>query len=441
MKSKELLMIIIIIVTPISFSQSVIINQSSNQQEVKNIILLIGDGMGFSHLELGSLVEYGNNNSLFLQSNLLFQQKMSTNEIYGDITDSASSATAMATGYNTRMGKIGVLLNDTPVQTILEKAELMGKKTGIVTTTDFTHATPAAFAAHTSNREHKESIYQQMINQGIEIILAGGQRWISDVNTLINLNYSHITTIDELDTNTDKIFGTFNWNHLEYESDLQYSQDARLTELTVKALNHLSNQENGFFLMIEGGRIDHAGHEGNLTRNALEVIEIDRTAKIIHDWMLSNPNTLFLVVADHETGGLTIGNNHILDDNLPSNFINLEDMRDRRIDRVAQIDATYSSSSHFPWLVPLIGIGEVANSLMSMTCSYSNTNVFDIMNRALTGNIINDCPPPAEILPKPTYQPYSPTDDNKLSLFSPLFLFAILVLSSRLKKRFNLSQL
>ena len=280
----------------------------------KNIILIIGDGMGSEQIKAAGYYKYGEEGLFSFEqfSDKSYQTTFSANS---EITDSAASATAMATGEKV---KNGVISKEIPgrrafLTTILEEAQNQGKLTGLVTTTYSVHATPAAFAAHVTNRSNYDVIgYQYMNSSRPDVIFAGGHESLS-VQLADYFGYTTVTDKTSLNNLTytlgSRYFGYFGNGHLPYIYDGMGSLP-ELSDMALKAIELLEQSDEGFFLMIEGGRIDHAGHSNDLIRNIYEVIELADTVEKVVKWAEDHPNTIIIVTADHETGGLSVLQNN-----------------------------------------------------------------------------------------------------------------------------------
>ena len=254
------------------------------------------------------------------------------------VTDSAPASTAMATGNKTNNGVISQdaaaiqgKKDGQNMTTILEMAEKAGLSTGVITTTRITHATPAAFYAHVDNRDNESEIADQLLQSNIEVILGGGLQYFvgknntdptgkegkrEDDRNLIDdfasrgyVNVYDGSAFEKVDAKkTDKLLGLFESSHMQYEVERRSSEspDPSLAQMTGKAISILSKNQKGFFLMIEGGRIDHAGHERNLSKNIAETLAFDDAVKEALDFAAQDNHTLVIVTADHECGGLVL---------------------------------------------------------------------------------------------------------------------------------------
>jgi alkaline phosphatase len=401
MKRSILLFILLLQLPHLSHGQSITNSSISLSQTdpVKNVIILIGDGMGFEHLKYASYVEYGIEDGLFMQSDNFIQTEAEVASSHTAAPDSASSGTSIASGVKTKIGYIGVDADGIPAPTILEYAESLNKSSGLVTSVRFNHATPAVFAAHTDDRDDTTTINQQMMDSDVDVILGGGTGGFISMDrnsTLEAYGYTHIadkTSLDNLNlTGVDKLFGTFTPVELEYEAYMNYSTGVRLSDLVPPTLELLSKNPNGFFLMIESGLIDKAGHEMDTTGNVLETIEFDKVTKMVYDWVQLNPDTLLLGTADHETGALIVNSADGLDSTLPNPADSDDDKRSTRVTRIGQIDGGFRTSSHMAFNVPFFGTGKNSANLVNTTCEYSNANIFGIMKNAYDGIIPTECP-------------------------------------------------
>lgn len=284
----------------------------------RNVILLIGDGMGPEQVKAASLFAHGADGKLFMQS-LPKQATVATHPAAGPsvITDSAAAATAMATGRKVDGNVLSVALpgDGKPLKTALEYAQEAGQRTGLVTTTTVTNATPAAFTSHVSHRSQVAQI-AEMIYQIRPNVLLGGGGAGQDPESARKAGYVTVTDragMASLDpASSPYVCGMFGRADLPYESlyakgaTRAYDTLPHLSEMAASALKLLEGSESGFFLMIEGGIIDHAGHANDLEASIMETLEFDRSVKVVMDWARGRDDTLVLVTADHETGGLTV---------------------------------------------------------------------------------------------------------------------------------------
>ncbi len=283
----------------------------------KSVVLVIADGMGPQQVAL--LLDWAEAADAGIPS---FQYLAASGTLgivrtgasNSPLTDSASSATALATGVESYNGAIGVDDAKEAVATCLEDAQKSGRRTGLVSTTRLTHATPAAFASHVARRNLEAEIATQLLASGVNVMLGGGGRFVKRAAGEA-AGYTVVDSEEGLNavpTGTDRLLGVFADSHLPYFIDRDgvgdpddAPQSPTLAELTSRALEVLEGPQ-GFFLMIEAGRIDHAGHINDVAGVLGELREFDDALEVLIKHQLHNPDTLVVVTADHETGGLAI---------------------------------------------------------------------------------------------------------------------------------------
>ena len=331
----------------------------------RNIILLIGDGMGFEQVRAAGMFANGKAGSLFFEG-LPIQGAVKTSNASAGLTDSAAAGTAMATGIKVDNG---VISQHTPgdgldLETILEAAKRLGASTGLVTTTTISHATPATFGAHEPNRGNYPEIILDYLTGPRPNVLFGGAQFI-DPMIAMTAGYTVVENHAELvslDTDIENmVWGQFGKTQMPYEFDT-LGILPHLSESTQVALNILDNDPDGFLLMVEGGRIDHAGHSNDIQRNIFETIEFSNTVQIVSNWATGRDDTLIIVTADHETGGL-----QILSNNGQGNFP----------------DVTWSTTGHTDQDVPIYAWGVNANLIIG---TIENIDIFSVMDATLSGD-------------------------------------------------------
>jgi alkaline phosphatase len=296
------------------------------QKQVKNIIMMIPDGMGVSHVTLTRWYKGGE----LLAMDQIACGLVRTHASDSAITDSAPAATVMATGHKSHTGFIGTLPDVAnmpgldpikpgeerrPVATILEAAKLKGLATGLVATSQIPHATPAGFSAHYPNRNEYELLIEQQVYNNIDVVLGGGYEYLEKRKDKENLvavlrkrGYDYITTRDELSKiKGSKVWGMFAPVDLAYDFDRPIHEPT-LAEMTKCALEILSKDPDGFFLMVEGSKIDWAAHANDPVGIVSDVIAFDHAVKTALDFAFQDGNTAVIVAADHFTGGMSIGN-------------------------------------------------------------------------------------------------------------------------------------
>ena len=338
----------------------------------QNVIVMISDGCGYHHVDAASYYQYGKT-GMQVYEHFPIQLAMSTymysgsydpaaawenfNYVENGATDSAAAATSMSTGKKTYAGAIGVDISEGPIDHIIEIFEDLGKSTGVVTSVEWSHATPAGFVAHKLSRNNYKQIAQEMIYESaVDVIMGCGHPWYdadgklkSSANT-----YKYVgghTTWNELTAGTaggdadgdgvddpwtliqtrsefqdlasgptpDRVVGVAQvYKTLQQGRDgdgyaapydvAQIESVPTLEEMTRAALNVLDNDQDGFFLMVEGGAVDRAGHDNQSGRVIEEEIDFNRSVEAVVQWVKKNSNwgeTLVIVTGDHETGYLT----------------------------------------------------------------------------------------------------------------------------------------
>ena len=291
-------------------------------QNVKNIILLIGDGMGEQHRKAARLVKVGSAGKLSMDDmqSSGFLHTYSANSL---VTDSAAAATAMATGVKTNNGVIGLDANLDFVPTILEDAKKQGKGVGLVTSAQVTHATPAAFVSHVENRNMMTNIAEHIFNSDIDVLLGGGEDEflpISEsgcypedgergdgrnlIHGFISIGYTYVCDLSSFKTvdatSSTKLLGLFS------DEGMIRPFSPSLAEMTQTAIDILSNNSAGFFLMVEGAQIDWASHDNDAANAIFDTVDFDEAVRVAKEFALIDKDTLIIVTADHETGGMSV---------------------------------------------------------------------------------------------------------------------------------------
>ena len=276
-------------------------------ETVKNIIFLIGDGMGTSHVYAGLMANKG---QLYIQT-MPFSGYNKTYSADRLITDSAAGGTAFSIGEKTNNGAIGVDRNNVPKKTILEMAEAKGLGTGIIATCALTHATPASFIAHQPSRGMSEEIAADFLKTDVDVLIGGGRNHFDKRKDGRNLlteleakNYDIVTTMDSLKfAKGEKVAAFITAEHPE---PYLLGRGDMLPQATAFAINKLKKNDNGFFLVIESSQIDWGGHDNNVPYIVSEMLDFDRTIGEALKFAAADKETLVVITADHETGGFTI---------------------------------------------------------------------------------------------------------------------------------------
>lgn len=295
----------------------------TNSSEVKNVIMIIADGTGLPYY---SAHRYMNDdpNTPEMEPTVFDDYFVGLQTVWSitegqNVPDSAATATAMASGVKTYNGAIGVDLDKKPVKTVLEQAKENGLSTGLISTSRVNHATPAAYAAHDEYRKNYDAIaddyYDELINgeHKVDVILGGGDKYFErDDRNLAkefqNDGFSYVKTRDALlaDTN-DQVLGLFG-KDLPKVID-RTEEVPSLVEMTQAALDRLSKDKDGFFLVVEASQIDWAGHDNDIVSAMSEMQEYADTFELAVNFAKENGETQVIATADHSTGGLSIAAN------------------------------------------------------------------------------------------------------------------------------------
>lgn len=274
------------------------------------MILVVADGAGLAYWNAARLFSDSVATLSFPVVGL-----MGTGNTSSPMPESASSATAIATGVLTHSGGVGVGPDSLPLRTVLEAAQEAGLATGLVTTTNLVDATPAAFASHVPNRRQAFEIARQMVEADAEVLLGDGRRFFekafrpdsADLLGRIRDRYVFVETPEELaharETGVGRLAGFFDIDSLRAPSERRPS----LPEMTAAALAVVARDPDGFFLVVESEHTDHQGHENaSLDVIAAEMLEVDRAVRQALEHDARAPGILIVVLGDHETGGLAI---------------------------------------------------------------------------------------------------------------------------------------
>lgn len=329
------------------------------QPKINNIIYMIGDGMGLTHVSMLELENKYAPTSFDRAENIALTRTYSANN---RVTDSAASGTALATGYKTNNGWLGLTPDGTRVESIIAKAEQQNYATGLVATYAIQHATPASFYAHVKNRGDYTNITKQFMESNIDLALGGGIQHFKQVYEAMGKDY-----LKEFSSRGYKVCNS--WEEVSQQSvgqvigllsgdnmpAIEKRQPNFLADATAKALEILTNnvkneKRKGFVLMVEGSQIDGRSHGRDVAGILGEMRDFDKAIKVAMDYADNHPGTLVVVVADHETGGLSIPSSKT-DFTLPESGIGYN----------------FGTSSHTAALIPvyLYGAGaEQVNGIM-----------------------------------------------------------------------------
>jgi alkaline phosphatase len=295
---------------------------ATNKGEIKNVIVLIGDGMGVSYTSAHRYLKDNPSTKVVepttFDQYLVGQQTTYPEDPEQNVTDSASAATAMSAGIKTYNSAIAVDNDGSEAKTVLEAAREKGKATGLVATSEITHATPASFGSHDHSRKNMNSIandyFDEMVNgkHKVDVLLGGGlSNFVRKDRNLTEEfkkdGYSYVTNKEELlkDTN-NQVLGLFAPGGLPKMID-RPGETPSLEEMTNAAISRLSQDKDGFFLMIEGSQVDWAGHDNDIVSAMSEMEDFEKAFKAAIEFAKKDKHTLIVATADHSTGGYSIG--------------------------------------------------------------------------------------------------------------------------------------
>jgi len=344
-------------------------------QKPINVVFMIGDGMGVS--QVTSAFYFGNGTPNF--QNFKYVGLSETSSTSDRISDSAAGATALSTGQKTYKRAIGVDKDSLSIPTILEQLQDKGYKTGLVSLTSITHATPAAYYAHVKDRDLHEDIALDFIKSDVDFAAGGGLKFFNKrkdkkdlLKDLAKKNYRIDTVLL-----SKPVAGKRNLYLLaqdELPNKVQGRKDF-LPEATQVALDFLSQKNQPFFLMVEGSFIDWGGHANDAKMMVEEVLDFDKTIGVVMDFIKKNPNTLLVVTADHETGGASIGK--FMEKDSESGKMN--EVKDK-------VQINFIDGQHTAALVPVFAMGK-GEELFSGV--YPNNTIYHKLMEALKKSGVN----------------------------------------------------
>lgn len=325
MKTKKKLLLVLLVVA-LLFPTGVFAGDKYGT--AKNVIVMIPDGM---NIESATLARWMTDD-FTLQLDEMATGLVRTNNATTPIADSAPAGTAMATGMKTESPFIGSYptsapmpgsevfekeRSEMPIANVMEGARSLGKSTGIVSTSNVQHATPADFSAHHPNRRKYEVLGEQQVYQGLDVVLGAGSVYLDGskredgedlISEIKNFGYEYVTDTAGLKNATgDKLWGMFADKAMAYDIDRDPVKEPSLAEMTDKALEVLSKNDKGFVLMVEGSEIDWAAHANDPVGEVSDILAFDRAVKVAKDFADEHGDTVIVAAADHGTGGLTIG--------------------------------------------------------------------------------------------------------------------------------------
>lgn len=328
-------------------------------RKAKNIILMIGDGMGVTQIYAAmSVAEKPLNIEKF--KHIGFHKTYSASNY---TTDSGAGGTALATGVKTKNKHIGVDSSGVPLKSILHYAQNNMLATGLVSTSAITHATPASFVSHVNNRYEYEQIAMGFLDFDVDIFIGGGKAHFENrsdslnlIDSLIKRDYMVLNDYSLIDSKTESKLAVFTAD--KHNPEFRENRGDMLPVSTEKAIDYLKKDKDGFFLMVEGSQIDWGGHDNDIEYITTELIDFDKAVGKALEFAKQDGETLLIVTADHETGGLSLTDGNI---------------------SKKQIAAKFSTDHHTGVMVPVFAFGPGAEDFQGI---YQNTDVFEKMLKA-----------------------------------------------------------
>ncbi|MFA6336029.1 MAG: alkaline phosphatase, partial [Bacteroidales bacterium] len=289
------------------------------------------------------------------------------------VTDSAAGGTALASGQKTNNGTLGINPHGDTLTSILIRAKENGMKCGLVVTSTITDATPGSFYAHVCDRSGDEEIAMQLYKSEVDVFIGGGLQFFKNRSDKIDLvkkfrekgyyisdNWNETKSLNTEKVPTGKLGALLASKSLPSINSRDTNYLAKSTEI---ALNILENSNNGFFLMVEGSQIDYGGHTGDIKRLIGDMKDFERAVRTSFDYADNHPGTLVVVLADHETGGLTIPSNN-------ADFTKSD----------SGIKYSFATTGHTGALVPILAYGTGSESFSKIL---DNTEIPKILAELL----------------------------------------------------------
>lgn len=357
---KQLVLAVSFLIAAISFGQ---------EKKVKNVILMIGDGMGLSQM---SSIYYYNDGERPNFSRFKTIGLINTSSAKEKITDSAAGATAFATGRKSYNGAISVDTNGRDLPTLIEVIQKKEISSGLIATSSITHATPACFYAHAKSRSQAEDIALQLPSSGVDFFAAGGLQFFNKRSDKIDLlrelvKKGYVVDTVALDPKAN-LQRTKSYGFLLAQDGLKSKLDGRddfLTDATKMATTYLDKTDKGFFLMVEGSQIDWEGHAHNGEGIIEEVKDFDKAIGAALDFAKEDGETLVIVTADHETGGFALAP-HAKDGKWQYNDINPTFYK-------GADDPNMRFAAHTTTLIPVFAYGPQAINFAGI---YQNNDIY-----------------------------------------------------------------
>ena len=332
--------------------------KQSGRKKPQRIIFLIGDGMGLT--QISTLFLEKNNTSNFKRFKSI--GFINTRSASHKITDSAAGATAFACGQKTYNNSVGMSTDTLAITNLVELYSQRGYETGLISTSAITHATPAAFYAHANHRNQGYEIAKQLVKSDVDFFAGGGRQYFKDQYPNFQLFNWNVDTSDYKSNSFSALDASKKYGYLFGEDGLKTMAGDRgkfLPDATKAALEFFSGKRS--FVMIEGSQIDWGGHANDYAYVFTEMKDFDETLGLVLDFAEKDGNTLVVVTADHETGGLSLqGKPYVNKDG------NTRQMYD-------EIDPAFTTGGHTAALIPVFAFGPGAENFQGF---YENNEIF-----------------------------------------------------------------
>lgn len=333
---------------------------AAQTEQTPNIIFLIGDGMGLTQISSGM---YANGNTTALED-FEYIGLSKTHAVKNLVTDSAASGTAMACGEKTYNGVVGINEKNQPISSILNYCADKGYRTALLATSSIVHATPASFYAHVVSRKMYEQIADQLMQSKVDLFIGGGKKHFvnrADKENLLTKEdnpYEIVSSLNAFKKSTAKKVGYLTYS--EEPPRKSMGRKPALPDMLTATLNRLEADGKPFFVMTEASQIDWGGHANELPYVISEFIEFNQTIQVALDFAKRNGNTLVVVTADHETGGLALTRGNI---------------------KKKQVNGGFNTKGHSATMVPVFSYGPAAENFKGI---YENTAIFHKMKTAVS---------------------------------------------------------
>ncbi len=332
----------------------------NSPKKPKNIILLIGDGMGLTQIST-LFMQKDNTNNFKRFKHIGFINTPSGSD---KITDSAAGATAFACGVKTYNNSVGMGMDSLPVTNLVELFTQRKYKIGMIATSSITHATPASFFAHTRHRSNQYDIADQLLKSDVDFFAGGGSKFFSELDREANL-YNWVIDSSECCTlnASQEVSSEKKYGYLLSADGMPKMSEQRgdfLTRASLKALEYFNDER--YFLMVEGSQIDWGGHDNDYDYVVSELKDFDQTIGAILDFAEKDKNTLVIVTSDHETGGLSLGG---------ASYVTQSGLTRQRYNT---IEPSFNTGGHTAALIPVFAFGPGAEEFQGV---YENNEIFD----------------------------------------------------------------